>query len=130
MNIKRQGFFREMPHGEDSDPSIRNRIGKIDSKIVKKVCKYLENGIKVISCAGTVDDIIKPERGTAGIPSILTDGIWYWPGDLAYYVKNYNVSLSSEFIETMQKNDWKILLKVDDIDFNNLSVDGEFLFRE
>ena len=130
MNIIRQGYFREMPHGDNSDPSICDFIERDDKDRIDKVCKYLESGIEIITCAGTVDDVIDPSKGVAGIPSVLTDGKWHWPGDLAYYVKNYNLELSQEFIDTMICNDWKNPITIEDIDFDKLSIDGEFLSRE
>ena len=128
MNIIRQGYFREMPHGDNRDPSIWDFIEKNDKDKVDKVCKYLESGIEIITCAGTVDDVIDPSKGVAGIPSVLTDGTWHWPGDLAYYVKNYNLGLSYEFIETMERNDWKIRVTAEDLDLYKMWIDGEKLY--
>lgn len=39
-----------------------------------------------------------------GTLCILTDGAWVWPGDIAYYVENYNILLPDEFIENVIKN--------------------------
>lgn len=129
MNIIRQGYFSEMPHGNESDPSIKDYIGKADPELIDKIVNYLENGVGIIICAGSVDDVINPEKGSAGIPSVLTDGIWFWPGDLAYYVKNYKVALADDFITTMKQNGWKNPVTYEDLDFDNLSVDGEFIFK-
>lgn len=130
MNIVKQGYFREMPHGDESDPSIKECIGKENPQLIDKIVNYLENGIEIILCAGSVDDVINPEKGSAGVPSVLTDGTWFWPGDLAYYVKYYKVGLAADFIETMEKNSWKNPITYDELDFDNLSVNGEFIFRD
>jgi hypothetical protein len=130
MNIKRQGYFREMPHGDEADPSIKDFVGKADSRLIDKIVNYLENGVGIIICAGSVDDVINPGKGSAGVPSVLTDGTWFWPGDLAYYVKNYKVALADDFVTTMEQNDWKNPVTYDELDFDNLSVDGEFIFKE
>jgi len=130
MNIKKQGYFKEMPHGEETDPSIEDFIGKADSELIDKIVNYLGNGVRIIICAGTVEDVMNPEKGSAGVPSVLTDGTWYWPGDLAYYVKNYRVGLNEAFIATMEQNDWKVPVTYDDMDFDNLSLNGEYIFKD
>lgn len=129
MNLKRQGYFREMPHGEMTDPSIKDSINKMPKDFLDKVINYLTSGIEIIVCAGTVEDVICPEKGIAGIPGVMTDGTWYWPGDLAYYVKNYKIGLSDDFIKTMKNNGWKNSITMEDLDLNEISIDGEFLFR-
>lgn len=129
MNIIRQGYFREMPHGDEADPSIKDFVGKADSRLIDKIVNYLENGVGIIICAGSVDDVINPEKGSAGVPSVLTDGTWFWPGDLAYYVKNYKVALADDFVTTMEQNDWKNPVTYDELDFDNLALDGELIFR-
>ena len=130
MNIIRQGYFREMPHGEETDPSIQDYIGKGDSELIDKIVNYLENGVGIIICGGLVGDVINPEKGSAGVPSVLTDGTWFWPGDLPYYVKNYKVALADDFVETMKQNGWKNPVSYDELDFGNLSLDGVFVFKE
>ena len=130
MNLIRQGYYKEMPHGLDTDPSVKQNLKKKKIKNVDKIISYLQSGVELITCAGMVGDVIEPSRGSAGIPSVLTDGTWHWPGDLAYYVKNYNLELSQEFIDTMIRNDWKNPITIKEIDFDELSIDGEFLFRE
>ena len=53
---------------------------------------------------GVVEDVIDPPKGNASVPSGYTDGIWLWPGDLVYYVENYNLKLPDDFVGTMRKN--------------------------
>lgn len=130
MNIIRQGYFKEMPHGTDTDPSIMDFIGKADPTLIERIIKYLDTGIGIIICAGSVDDIIDPKKGVAGVPSVFTDGKWFWPGDLAYYVKNYKVALSDKFIATMKQNKWKNPITYDELNFEDLSMDGEFIFKD
>ena len=48
------------------------------------------------------DDVIDSSKGTAGTPTVYTDGKWIWPGDLAYYVKNYHLELPQEFLSSFQ----------------------------
>lgn len=116
--LKRQGFFREMLHGEATDPSIKEYINKLtcNSEEKSKIIDYLHDGILLTACCGTSDDIIHPENGVAGVPSFYTDGKWVWPGDLVYYVNRYNLALDLVFLEDMRANQWKVPKKSIDSD--------------
>ena len=130
INLKRQGYYREMPHAEETDPSIKDFIGaKIDNETRKRVCEYLNSGYVLVACYGTALDVINPDRGMAGCPSMMTDGVWVWPGDLAYYVCEYSLGLNAEFIEFMRKNHWKVSRIEDEIDYLNLTIDGKKLIE-
>lgn len=124
MKVKTVGYFKEMPHGETSADSIYDFINKEDKLRIDKICRYLENGIEFIVSPGMVEDIINPEKGTAGVTSTYTDGMWFWPGDLSYYVRNYGLKLPDEFIETMEENGWEIKVALDDLDYEEIEVDG------
>ncbi len=128
MNLTTQGYYKEMPHGEPTNPSIKEFIGKEDVSMVDKIYSYLTSGVPLAATPGIVNDVINPDKGIAGSPSAFTDGTWIWPGDLAYYVKNYRLKLSDEFIKTMVDNDWSIPIKLEDIDFDSLTIDGKPIF--
>jgi hypothetical protein len=53
-----------------------------------------------------------------GSPNILTDGLYAWPEDLAYYVEHYNVCLPEEFQQTAIRNNWEVPsnIDIDDLD--------------
>lgn len=121
MTLRRQGFYKEMPHGDESDPSIYEFIDKNEKSEIDNICKYLKGGRVLVSCGGITQDVINPQNGSAGCPDMLTDGIWLWPGDLAYYVKQYYLKLDDEFIQTMRDNHWYIKDDID-IDFVNIEV--------
>ena len=110
MTLRRQGFYKEMPHGDESDPSIYEFIYKNEKSEIDNICKYLKEGSVLVSCGGITQDVINPKNGSAGCPDMLTDGIWLWPGDLAYYVRQYYLKLDDEFIQTMRDNHWHIRL--------------------
>lgn len=129
MNIKSQGYFKEMPHGTSTCPSIKDYIGKEDLSMVEKICTYLTSGIAIAVTPGIVNDVIDPDKGVAGTPSALTDGTWVWPGDLAYYVKNYRLKLPDEFVKTMQDSNWEITITLEDIDFDTLTIDNKPVFE-
>jgi len=121
MKFRRQGFFREMPHGEESDPSIFDYTERSGEKEAEKIFQYLNEGKVLVACGGIAIDIINPSNGFAGCPELKTDGIWVWPGDLAYYVKQYHLALDKEFIETMKNSNWHIN-DISNIDYDNMEI--------
>jgi len=121
MKFRRQGFYREMQHGEENDPSILDHMEKIDKKEADKVFQYLNEGKVLVAYGGIVTDIINPSNGFVGCPELKTDGIWVWPGDLAYYVKKYHLALDKEFVETMKDNNWHIN-DISNIDYDNIEI--------
>ena len=124
MNLTSVGYFKEMLDGSPSDPSIKDYIDKGNDSIIDKVCTYLKSGIPLIVSPGTALDVIDEAKGVAGSPSILTDGKWAWSGVLSYYVKNYNIQLNDEFIETMIENGWKIPVCEKEFDYSSILLDG------
>jgi hypothetical protein len=38
----------------------------------------------------------------------LSDGEWVWPEGLVHYIRNHDVCLPDDFIETMRQNDWTV----------------------
>ena len=124
MNLTSVGYFKEMLDGSPNDPSIKDYIDKGNDSIIDKVCTYLNSGIPLIVSPGTALDVIDEAKGVAGSPSILTDGKWAWSGVLSYYVKNYNIQLNDEFIETMIENGWKIPVCEKEFDYSSILLDG------
>jgi len=107
MVLRRQGYYKEMPHGEETDPSIMDYINK-NKENINLICEYLKNGYVLAACGAVVNDVICPENGVIGTPDDVTDGKWIWPADLAYYVQNYNLKLEDEFINYMIEKSWSI----------------------
>ena len=118
MKLRRQGFYREMPHGNEDDPSILLYIRDKSDK-EERIYQYLNEGIVLVSCGGIVKDVVNPDNGIAGCPDILTDGVWMWPGDLAYYVKKYHLELGKEVVQGMEDSGWHIR-NIFGIDYDNL----------
>ena len=124
MNITSIGYFREMRDGSPGDPSIKDYVNKGAGYPIDKICAYLDSGVPLIVSPGFVLDVIDENKGNAGTPSILTDGKWAWSGVLSYYVKNYNILLDSEFIDTMMSNNWKIPVNENELDHSSILLDG------
>ena len=130
MEFKTVGYYKEMPHGKDTDNSILDFINKGSQDNIDMIYQYLKSGVEFIVSPEVTHDIISPEKGTSGTASSYTDGIWLWPGDLAYYVKNYKLQLPDEFISTMAQNNWKISKTLDDMDYEEIIIDGIKMFDE
>ena len=125
MNITSVGYFREMPDGRSSDPSIKDYLNKGADYPIEKICAYLDSGLPLVVSPGVAFDIVDEAKGVAGSPSILTDGKWAWSGVLSYYVKNYNLRLNDEFLETMISNGWQLPISENEFDYSNINLDGE-----
>lgn len=124
MNLISTGYFKEMPDGSPDDLSIKDFVDKNTEYPIDKICAYLESGLPLIVVPGVVQDVIDENKGSAGSPSILTDGKWAWSGVLSYYVKNYNLLLNSDFINSMIENDWKIPIHENELDYSTILIDG------
>ena len=127
MDLKAVGFYKEMPHGMDSQLSIKDFIHK-EKEDTEKISDYLLHGVEIIVSPGTVNDLLDESKGIAGITSLFTDGEWIWPGDLAYYVREYKLQLPKDFIDTMNNNSWKINVSMEDLNLESLSIDGHVVY--
>ncbi len=127
MNLVRTGYFKEMPHAETTDPSIRNFIGKsiVNDTESELVYNYLRHAPVLAACTGFASDVVNPDKGVSGVPSCMTDGVWVWPGDLAYYVDNYSLKISDEFLKHMKSRNWDPSFDVSALDFDNLNIINE-----
>ena len=124
MNLTSVGYYREMPDGSPCAPSIKDSVYKGDASGIDKICDYLDHGIPIILSPGVSTDVIDETKGTAGSLTVLTDGKWAWSGTLSYYVKNYNLLLNAEFINTMESNGWKIPIEGSESEHSTVFLDG------
>lgn len=124
MKLKTIGFYKEMAQGREKDQSIFESIHKEKACNIEKICDYLNQGIAFIISPGSLQDVIQPENGISGVATSYTDGEWLWPGDLSYYVRKYALKLPEEFVETMQKNEWKVSFELNEEDCSTIEIDG------
>ena len=73
MELTSVGFYKEMPHGGDSKLSIFDFVNKTKGS-TDKIVRYLNDGKALIISPGLVDDVIDSSKGTAGTPTVYTDG--------------------------------------------------------
>lgn len=110
--LQRTGFFREMPHGEPTDPSLADARNAAPSPHEDRIAAYLDAGHVCIAAPSLTHDVFDTGK-RIGPPHYLTDGRFVWPGDLAHYVQTYHVRLEGLFIEHMLANGWTVPADVD-----------------
>lgn len=62
-----------------------------------RIADYLRRGQPYIASPGVTFDVLDG-RGPIGSGTILTDGVWAWPDDLAHYLETYHVELPEAFV--------------------------------
>ena len=108
-SLLKLGYFRELPHGDADGPSLREAIGTLHPDDKRRVTTYLDAGNVVATTAGAQTfDVLDAEHRRIGRLEILTDGIWAWPRDLSYYVRNYDVVLPVAFLTHAATSGWQM----------------------
>lgn len=104
--MKIAGFFQELwsPSFGKAAGSVRDFIAPTPHKNVKKITEYLLAGHEIFSVMGSSADTLGSGKSILGGDSILSDGEWFWRGDLWFYVWNYHVQLPGEFLARMREN--------------------------
>ena len=108
MKLCREGFFRELPYGEGSGASIQSAIGTLADEDVNAIIKYLDAGHAIMVAPGLSKNVLSERNEIIGGLTIKTDGKFAWPQDLSFYVKNYRVGLSHDFLDHMKMKNWSI----------------------
>jgi len=108
----RAGFFREMPHGEPSDPSLAAARSDAPGPHQDAVAAYLEAGHVYIATPGLTEDVLD-RRTMIGPPHYKTDGRYVWPGDAAHYVRTYDVRMPPALVEHIVAQGFAVPATVD-----------------
>lgn len=114
--LKKVGFYKEQPHGDENGDSLINSINNGVYINLSKVLGYLEHGHLLMVAPAVLTDLLSEEQKYIGTLTILTDGAWAWPGDLVYYIQHYGLSLPEDFLHHMENRDWNVV----DVDINDL----------
>jgi len=112
IELQRTGFFREMPHGEPTDPSLAEARNPAALPHEDRVAAYLDAGHVHTPASEATRDVFDAGK-SIGPPHYVTDGKFVWPGDLAHYVRTYHVRLAGPFIEHMLANGWAVPTELD-----------------
>ncbi|MEU6220388.1 hypothetical protein ABZ845_23155 [Streptomyces sp. NPDC047022] len=100
--IKRVGFHRELGgHNAPwaSCPSLRDAVRGTGERDEDQIVAYLESSTEIYSTMGAERDVITGDAWIPGAGSLVTDGTWLWPVELAHYVRNHHVALPGGFVE-------------------------------
>ena len=108
----RVGFFKEMPHGQPGDPSMAAARAEAPAPKQEAVASYLDAGHLFIATPKPSVDVFD-KRTLISPPHYLTDGRHVWPGDLAHYVRTYNVRLPVDFVEHIMASGFAVPAGVD-----------------
>lgn len=111
--LRRVGFFSELRHGKKDGPSLKDSIRESGDPDEAKAVSYLQAGASLMDAPGIVHDVLDPEGRIIGSLSILTDGVYAWPSDLAYYVQRYHALLPQEFVAHMTSRQWRVPERID-----------------
>jgi hypothetical protein len=74
----------------------------------KLIIAYLRNGRVDAASPGVAFDILSDEKKVIGTGDALSDGTWWWPDYLAYYVETYHFTLPEEFLAHGRAQGWKM----------------------
>lgn len=107
MPLSRAGFFRELRHGRPDGPSLRGSVEMQSPQEAEKIVSYLEGGKVLATTGSVVDDYLNASRQGIAKLEIVTDGVWVWPRDLAYYVREHRVKVPEDFVAHMRAQRWK-----------------------
>ncbi len=106
MHLRHVGFFQELRHGPCDGPRLLDSIRTTAQADEDQMTRYLNGGLILFASPGVVEDVLEPGKVIA-TPSVLTDGSWAWPEDLAYYVGRYHIELPEEFVSHVRQRDYK-----------------------
>lgn len=107
MGLQLAGFFRELPHGRADGPSLQERRHDGAQPDEEKIAHYLESAAALSISGSMSDDYFDPSKKAVARLETATDGVWLWPRDLAYYVRNYHVDLAPDFAAHMRQRGWQ-----------------------
>jgi hypothetical protein len=106
--LKRAGYFRELDHGHPDGDSLMGSIQTAPQDHETAIVTYLNMGATFAVSPCLIHDVINPEHPVICGLAVRTDGVWEWPSDLDYYVKQYHVKLPDGFVAHMKNNDWEV----------------------
>jgi hypothetical protein len=110
--LQRVGFYRQMHHGEPTDPDITTASAAAAGPDEELLASYLDAGHVYIATPRIVTDVIDGQT-LIGPAHYLTDGTYVWPGDVAYYVRRYHVRLPDGFVDHARSSGWAVPASVD-----------------
>jgi hypothetical protein len=102
------GFFRELPYGDKEGSLLKDSVSSFSGADVERVVTYLKSGVVFIVAPGVSMDHFSNGQEVIGPLTLLTDGKFLWPSDLAFYLQRYKIAIPSDLLRHMETNGWKI----------------------
>jgi hypothetical protein len=85
----------------------------------EEIARYLETAPMYSAVMKTVGDVLDRSSNTTLFPGRRTDGLYFWPAELAYYVRKYHVHVPHDLIRRMASLNWRPPEK-DELDWDEL----------
>jgi hypothetical protein len=110
---KRVGFYQEFSDQVDpsasasasvSIPSLRDAVRAAGERDEDRIVACLESSTEIYSVMGAERDVIAGDTWIPGAGSLVTDGTWLWPAELAHYVRRHHVALPADFAASIRDN--------------------------
>ncbi|MFE1236603.1 hypothetical protein [Streptomyces tendae] len=104
--VRAVGFFDELSPGWGfpTDGTIKDAVRSSADSDGQRLVEYLRQGSGIWSEMGAQADVLDPEGPVlVSAGSLLTDGVWLWREDLAYYVGRYHLALPGDFVTRVRE---------------------------
>ncbi|CAL9496646.1 hypothetical protein [Streptomyces sp. enrichment culture] len=108
--VRAVGFFDELSPGWGfpTDGAIKDAVRSSADADEHRLVEYLRRGSGIWSEMGAQADVLDPGGPVlVSAGSLLTDGVWLWRDDLAYYVAKYHPVLPSDFVARARELDYR-----------------------
>jgi hypothetical protein len=102
--LREVGYFSELRHGRSDGPSLRASLHPEGSQEEVHLVRYLRSA-SVLAANGPVSDVLSGDPLPDAL-SVMTDGTWMWPSDLAFYVERYHAELPTDFVDHARQSNW------------------------
>jgi hypothetical protein len=100
------GYFRELAEGGPEDPSLADAVADTPQQHESELAAFLRAGSVLATTSKWVSDVLSGDPAPVAQLETRTDGDWFWPADLAYYVERYHVRLPDEFVAHAERLGW------------------------
>ncbi|WP_152521249.1 hypothetical protein [Nocardiopsis ganjiahuensis] len=125
-SVEKVGFFQELPHGDAHGERLESHVSQGEEALKERVAWYLDQGTVVAAATQVLFDMLSEDRAAIGSLAVRTDGIWMWPSDLSYYVREYNVRLPGRFVRHAESSGWSPALPSEE---RLTEIEGYFLMQ-
>src|SRR5438552_18529639 len=105
-SLSAAGFFSDLAHGYAEETTLASSTRSTAEDWEAGAVRYLDGGTVLATALSLSYDILDPAGRAIGPLRILTDGVWMWPSDLAYYLERYHCVLPADLVSHMGESDW------------------------